>query len=433
MKFQLGTLQPRPISFMVGAITAFCALTISFSASAQNNRQTQTDTFTRYELLAPSTQSFRIYYDVSATRAGAQYYYNPIRRGSDPDVHGVYDRMSGKALKWELVDGDDPRESGLVPNAEDQDQYIKVYLARPVPKEGRGRMLIDKTYMDAKSYYAEGETIIFSRTLGIKRNAVVLPHGYELVSVNYPSQVIQKQDGRIEVSFINPGSIGVPYTVKARPLKGMAKALNVKYPDMPKTTPQAQPLARTNYSTPQRTSQTRDIVYFLQAPDTHDFRLYHDYTEEREGVNKYLNVVRTGSKAKNPSAFILDTGEKLKVETLRGDEITKRGIDIGESVTDSTELVVIWFDAVKKGASTRLRIEETYTDKNRYYPVEDGFVWDRSFGRSANTVILPHGYYLTDNAVPATVKLYKDGRVELRYINDDPGNINVFIKGTLRK
>ena len=43
---------------------------------------------------------------------------------------------------------------------------------------GEGRVLIDKTYEDAKSYYQEGELIVFDRPLGIKRNAVVLPAGY---------------------------------------------------------------------------------------------------------------------------------------------------------------------------------------------------------------------------------------------------------------
>lgn len=414
------------------AIYALLGTQIAFG---QNNPQTQTDTFTLYELLDPKTQSFRIYYDVSATSEGAQYYYNPIRRGSDPDVHGVYDRMTGKPLKWELVDGDDPRKTGLIPNAEDQDQYIKITLARPVPMHGRGRMLIDKTYIDAKSYYSEGDTITFKRTLGIKRNAILLPHSYELISVNYPSQVIRQKDGRIEVSFINPGSIGVPYEVKARPLQKNTKIKKTRADasNLPMVAPGSRPIARTNYTIPQRTSQTRDIVYFLQKPESHSFRLYHDYTETREGVDKYLNVVRAGSKASNPSAYILDTGQKLKVETLLGDEITQRGIDIGEKVSQNTELVVIWFEAVKKGGSTRLRIEETYTDANRYFPIGDEFIWDRSFGRSVNTVVLPHGYFLTDNAVPATVKLRKDGRISLRYINDDPGNINVFIKGKIRQ
>jgi hypothetical protein len=63
-----------------------------------------------------------------------------------------------------------------------------------------------------------------------------------------------------------------------------------------------------------RAKQDRDIVYFLEAPETHAFRLYHDYTESKEGVDKYVNVVRKGSAASNPAAMLLDTGEPLPVE-----------------------------------------------------------------------------------------------------------------------
>jgi hypothetical protein len=73
----------------------------------------------------------------------------------------------------------------------------------------------------------------------------------------------------------------------------------------------------------ERARQDRTIEYFLRDPDTHAFDLHHDYTETKEGEDKYVNVVRKGSTASNPSARILDTGESLKVETLRGDAITK--------------------------------------------------------------------------------------------------------------
>ena len=396
--------------------------------------QTSADTFTRYELLPVKTNSFRIYYDVSAATEGATHYYNPIRRGSDPDVHGVYDRMTGEPLEWSLVDGKDARASGLLPDAEPDSQYIRVELARPVPGNGRGRMLIDKTYMDAASYYANDDVITFSRTLGVKRNAVTLPAGYELLSVNYPSQVTTRTDGRIEVSFVNPGTIGVPYEVNARRLPQWTDKRNAPPGDFasPDETPVQRPMARVDLDFPQRAPQSRDIVYFLQEPQTHSFRLYHDYEEQREGMDRYLNIVRPGSKASDPSAEILDTGEKLKVETLRGQEIAAREIDIGEPVTEATELVVIWFDPVPTGGSTLLRITETYTDPNRYILYGDEFVWDRSFGRSRNTVVLPHGWYLTANAVPATVNTRDDGRTELAYSNDRPGNIDVFIKGRKR-
>ena len=73
-----------------------------------------------------------------------------------------------------------------------------------------------------------------------------------------------------------------------------------------------------------RAAQDREIVYFLQAPETHAFRLYHDYTESKEGVDKYVNVVRKGSTASKPSAVLLDTGEPLPTETLQGEEIRAR-------------------------------------------------------------------------------------------------------------
>jgi len=63
------------------------------------------------------------------------------------------------------------------------------------------------------------DTIVFTRPLGIKKNSVVLPLGYELTGVNYPSQVRQEADGRIQVSFINIGTAQVPYVVKGRRLK----------------------------------------------------------------------------------------------------------------------------------------------------------------------------------------------------------------------
>ncbi|HVF59218.1 MAG TPA: hypothetical protein VNJ70_05335 [Thermoanaerobaculia bacterium] len=47
----------------------------------------------------------------------------------------------------------------------------------------------------------------------------------------------------------------------------------------------------------ERAHQDREIVYFLQPPETHSFDLYHDYTESRLGVDRYLNVVRKGSAA----------------------------------------------------------------------------------------------------------------------------------------
>ena len=182
----------------------------------------------------------------------------------------------------------------------------------------------------------------------------------------------------------------------------------------------------------ERARQDREIVYFLQPPETHAFDLYHDYTESRAGVDNYLNIVRGGSKASNPSALILDTGEKLVVETLRGAKITEAKIDIGEPVTAESEVVLIRFAAVKPGQSVRLRITETYTDPNRYKLVGDELVWDRAFGRPANAMVLPQGWYLTNCSIPATVSLEPDGRVRLDFINQRNDNIEVLVTAKRR-
>jgi len=414
-------------------LLALTACTISISAAAQTEfRQTQADDYTRYELLDPETQSFRILYDVSATTAGARYYFNSLRAGSIHSVHDVTDLNSGFPLEWKVVSGAEARAAGHS-RANPDGEYLQATLARPVPEGGEARIRIDKTYQDTASYYREGDEIVFSRSLGIKRNAVVLPAGYELTGVNYPSQVVVETDGRIKVSFLNRGPSGVPYEVRARSLPtrevGARTAERIAPENGGRGSPgESRSVARVDYKFSERAFQDREIVYFLQQPETHSFRLYHDYTETRPGTDRYLNVVRAGSRATNPSAKILDTGEELVVETLRGNEVVERGIEVGAQVTDETEVVVIWFDAVEEGESVRLRIEETYTDPNRYLLYGDELVWDRSFGRPSNIVLLPVGWYLTASSVPAVVDLAENGRVRLHFVNDRPGSIDVFAK-----
>ena len=182
----------------------------------------------------------------------------------------------------------------------------------------------------------------------------------------------------------------------------------------------------------ERARQDREIVYFLQQPETHAFDLYHDYTESRPGVDNYINIVRGGSRASNPSARILDTGESLQVQTLRGAEITAAKIDIGEAVRPESEVVLIRFPAVQQGRSVRLRISETYTDPGRYGVVNDELVWDRAFGRPANAMVLPLGWMLTNCSIPATVSEMPDGRIRLDFVNPRPDEIEVLVTARRR-
>src|SRR5579863_7539689 len=178
--------------------------------------QTETDEYTRYELLAPETASFKIYYEVTATTAGAKFFYNPIRRGSAASDESVLDAMRGSPLHFEVVSGAQARMDPLMPDADLDTQFIKVTLPRPVPWHGQGRMIILKTYKDAKSYHADGNGIVFDRPLGVKRNKIVLPPGYEVTGLTVPSQILTEKDGRIAVSFLHAGSGEAPFVLRAR-------------------------------------------------------------------------------------------------------------------------------------------------------------------------------------------------------------------------
>jgi hypothetical protein len=394
--------------------------------------QTESDEYTRYELLAPETASFKIFYEVAATTAGAKFFYNPIRKGSAASDESVFDAMLGTPLHFEVVSGAEARNDPLMADADLATNYIKVTLARPVPEHGLGRVLIVKTYQDAKSYYLDGKTLVFNRPLGIKRNKVVLPPGYEVVGLTVPSQILTEKDGRIAISFLHPGDGEAPLVLRA------VKDAQVGAAALPKVL-----TTKRSWESPfvgeteqdrlsERAHQDRDIVYFLQQPETHAFSLYHDYTESRAGVNGYANVVRQGSVASHPSASILDTGEQLKASEMSGAEMKASKINVGETVAPTARVVVIPFTALQAGQTLRLRIAETYTAPVSYKLDDEELVFDRSLGRPRNAVVLPSGWYCTFSAESATVSQLPDGRVRLDYWDDRPEPVDVLIKARRR-
>ena len=177
------------------------------------------DEVTLYELLPPDTHQFAIVYDVSQTREGAEFFFNPIRAGSVASKERVVARATGKDLPFEVVSGKDAKSSGLVsPKTEDDAQFIRVKLPAPVPKGGETRIRILKTYTDAASYFIKDGQLVFTRPLGIKRNIVVLPKGWELIGCASPGIVSTDPDGRVRVSFVNDRDDQLPVTIVARRL-----------------------------------------------------------------------------------------------------------------------------------------------------------------------------------------------------------------------
>jgi len=415
---------------MIGLSVAV-AMALATPAGAEGLRQTSQDEYTLYELLAPDTASFKITYEVTATAAGATSFWNPIRKGSVARDEAVYDMMTGAPLKFAQITGVQAKAHGLG-DADLENDYIEVHLARPVPPYGgQARIRIIKTYKDAKSYFRQGDGIVFDRPLGIRRDAVVLPAGYQLTECNVPSQVTSEPDGRIRISFMHQAPGEAALIVKAKPgapVGNAAKPRPLTEARSWEPPPPQGPTERERLS--ERAHQDRDIIYYLQPPESNAFSLSHDYTESREGVDKYLNVVRTGSKVSKPSGKILDTGEALKAEILTGAQLLAAGIPTGDDkVAPDQEVVVTHFAPIKKGQSVRLRLSETYTAPQSYHLDGDEFVLDRSLGRPRNSVVLPRGWYLTWLSIPAVVSQTPDGLTRIDFVNGRPDSVDVLIKG----
>lgn len=182
----------------------------------------------------------------------------------------------------------------------------------------------------------------------------------------------------------------------------------------------------------ERAYQDREILYELQAPETHAFRITHDYTVRNIGEKYYFNVVRTGSHVTDPESVDVDSGESLKWETIDGKTARERKLAVGD-VKDDTEIVVTHLSRpLAAGTTNRIRLKETYVDAKSLYLDGDELVWDRTFGRLRNTVVLPPGWYLTSLSSPATIQTLPDGRVSVYIVNPRNDEVEVYFRARRR-
>ena len=88
--------------------------------------------------------------------------------------------------------------------------------------------------------------------------------------------------------------------------------------------------------------------------------------------------------------------------------------------------------AVEEGRSTRIRVQETYTDPAGYVMQNGELTWKRTLGRPVNYVTLPAGWMLTSVNTPAAISLDPEGRVQLRFTNPRNDELHVIIKAKKR-
>jgi hypothetical protein len=182
-----------------------------------------------------------------------------------------------------------------------------------------------------------------------------------------------------------------------------------------------------------RAEQDREISYWLLEPSTHQFRISHDFTVTRVGQKSVHSFVRKGSVVSPDAKMIdVDTGKQLKTSTVAGKDVNALGYYPQPVEPDS---VVVQGDLerpVSEGQSTRVRVQETYTDPVGYVLKDDELVWTRTLGRPLNYVTLPPGWMLTSVNTPATITLDEDGRVKLRFVNIRNGDLAIVIKAKKR-
>ena len=387
---------------LLGLIIALMLLTSVRGARAE-------DDFTIYELLDPASNQFAITYDTTVVDGGlGGYFFNPIRVGSVATDERVMNRGTGEEMPFEEVDGIRAKEMGMPDRVADDAPFIMVRLPA-VAAGSEVRLRIYKTYTDAASYYAEGDRIVFARTLGIKANVVVLPPGYELIESSVPVIVSTLDDGRAKVSMLNDRNDVLDVRLVGR-----------RIPDLVAT------------AQAHRAEQDREITYWLNQPATHSFLISHDFTITEAGTEYVHNFVRAGSEAKEPHFWNLETGEELPVRHMTGAELNAMGVYSREVEPDSIVIQAKLAQPIPPGHTVRIRVQETYTDAGRYFMEGDELVWDRTLGRPRNVVTLPPGWILTGISTPATIFTDDEGRVALRFVNPRNDSVHVVLRARRR-
>ncbi|HSP07440.1 MAG TPA: hypothetical protein VLR94_09700 [Acidobacteriota bacterium] len=183
-----------------------------------------------------------------------------------------------------------------------------------------------------------------------------------------------------------------------------------------------------------RAEEDREITYWMLDPASSQFRFSHDFTISRPGQKYAHSWVRKGSTVSDDQTFIdLDTGKKLKTKKVTGKEVNELGYY--EEATDPDDVVVQGelLQPVPVGGTVRIRVMETYTDKEHYYVDKSGdLVWDRTFGRPRNILTLPAGWMLVSCTFPAIITQDAEGRIVLQLNNPRNDEIHVIVHARKR-
>jgi hypothetical protein len=323
------------------------------------------DAYTEYSLLAPGSEAFRVMFMPEETKAGATELVNATRGGSEGSDIEVYDPRTGNPIKFSYLPiPDDPGSHA-----------IHATLPIPVPEGGVGRVLIYKTYKDARTYIMHGEDIVWVRALSAQRFGVILPKGFSFISSNIASQLTTTADGRLKLSLTNTSGGGSPITIHAH-----------------KTTGRFSPIPYTDMI-----FDDVKTLYDLDAPDTHNVKVEQVYSDSRKG-----DVLKVEALA----YLKLQDLKVIDLDTAKPFTLSKSG----KSTVAKLEVPI-----VNDKQSAHVKITGTLKDPG-YKAESDGLVFERTLHGLRNTVLLPAGWEVAGVSQSGTIGTY-EGRTFVAFVN----------------
>ena len=133
-----------------------------------------------------------LYHDYTESRPGINGYANVVRAGSTASHPSASILDTGEPLEAKEMSG--AEMAALEINAGepvDPDARVVVIPFAPVKPGQSLRLRIAETYTAPVSYRLDGDELVFDRSLGRPRNAVVLPSGWYCTFSSIPATVSQ--------------------------------------------------------------------------------------------------------------------------------------------------------------------------------------------------------------------------------------------------
>ena len=323
------------------------------------------DAYTEYEILKPGSEEFRIKFLPEETRVGATELLNATRGGSEGSGVEVYDPRTGKPLTFTYQqEGNDP-----------DNHAIHAKLPIPVPQGGVGRVLIDKTYKDPRTYMMHGEDVVWVRSLSGYRLGVVLPKGFAFISSNVAAQLTTNAGGQLKLAFANPSGQSNPVTIHAH-----------------KTTATFPPRSDTDMF-----FDDVKTLYDLEAPEAGRVKVEQTYSDYRKGARAQLDTLGQ-LPLQDVKVIDLDTGKAFP--TAKDGAATFVKLDV--PIVDDKQ-------------SAHIKITGGFRDPG-YKLAGEELLFDRTLYGLRNTIILPAGWEMSALSQSGTIGTY-EGRTFVALIN----------------